>query len=66
MKVPPGAARSESGFGWFLRFQLANSWLRTAWEEDFGKPERIVTALDIMTKARWAARRLTTNLVVRH
>lgn len=31
-----------------------------------GKPERIVTALDIMTEGPLAVRRLTTNLVVRH
>lgn len=30
MKVPPARRKAESGSGWFLRFQPANSWLRTA------------------------------------
>ncbi|MDF5879299.1 hypothetical protein P4204_27330 [Pseudomonas aeruginosa] len=35
------------------------------WEVPYGKPERIVTALDIMVEARWAAPRSTTSSAVR-
>ncbi len=46
MKVPPGGRKAESWSGRFLRFQPANSRFEQPWEEDFGKPERIVTALE--------------------
>ncbi|XPE65569.1 hypothetical protein ACNKHR_20540 [Shigella flexneri] len=50
MKVPPGVAQSRKRVWLVLHFQPANSRFEQPWEEDCGKPERIVTALDIMTE----------------
>ncbi len=43
MKVHRARREAESWFGWFLRFQPAIPGFEQPWEEDFGKPERIVT-----------------------
>mgnify|MGYP002227811336 CR=1 FL=1 len=51
MKVPPDVAQSRK-LVWF-GFSVSNLRIPASnmpWEEDFGKPERIVTALDIMTE----------------
>ncbi len=58
-------AKPKAGLVGFSVSNLRIPGFEQPWEEDFGKPERIVTALDIMTEGRWAARRLTTNLVAR-
>ncbi len=47
MKVPPGAQSRKR-----VRLVLSNLAIpgfEQPWKKDFGKPERIVTALDIMT-----------------
>lgn len=50
MKVPPGAARSRKRVWLVSPFPTCEFGFEQPWEEDFGKPERIVTALDIMTE----------------
>ena len=51
MKVPPGAgAKPKAGLVGFSVSNLRIPGFEQPWEEDFGKPERIVTALDIMTE----------------
>ncbi|MDY1814863.1 hypothetical protein RKK42_22445 [Klebsiella pneumoniae] len=45
MKAPPAAARSRKRAWWASRFpNLRIPGFEQPWEEDFGKPDRIVTA----------------------
>ncbi len=50
MKAPPGVARNQKPGWWASVSNLRIPGFEQPWEEDFGKPERIVTALDIMTE----------------
>jgi phosphoribosylformylglycinamidine synthase len=36
------------------------------WEENYGKPSRMASPLQIMIEGHWVVLRLTTNLVVLH
>jgi phosphoribosylformylglycinamidine synthase len=50
MKAPPARAKPKAGLVGFSVSNLRIPGFEQPWEEDFGKPERIVTALDIMTE----------------
>lgn len=58
-------AKPKAGLVGFSVSNLRIPGFEQPWEEDFGKPERIVSALDIMMEGPLGGRHLIMNLVVR-
>ncbi len=57
-------AKPKAGLVGFSVSNLRIPGFEQPWEEDFGKPERIVTALDIMMEEYLGGRHLIMSLVV--